>query len=388
MGFLLVFGYSFARPCIDSMFLEHYSASDLPSAWLIVSILSALIIGFYNKFNQRYAILRLYGIISIFCAAILSVLLASYFLGFVPAVFMLYVWKEIYMVVLMETYWSFADIVFSVSTARFTYGMAMAICSLGGILGNLVVGSLASVIGTKWILLFLIFLLLAGLAISYLANSISDEKPKPSKKAPKIDVGLKTLLSSKYLVPLAILACIAQVATGLIDFQFNDMLQENYLNLDRRTEALGYIHATVNIIGIVIQLLMAPILKIFGVANTFLSVPFLLSAMLIGFVLYPTFAIMQVLKIANKALDYSIFRGAKEILYIPLSREEKTQGKGIIDIFMYRLARGMSSLVLMVLVAVNLTDYVIETTLALLLAWFFLALVIGKRYNGLIKSGE
>lgn len=388
MGFLLVFGYAFARPCIDSVFLKHYSSDDLPRAWLLTSLVSALVIAAYNRFNQRYSIMSLYGRASFFWAATLSVLLVAYFWGFTPAIFILYIWKEIYMVVLMETYWSFADIIFSVNKARHTYGVAMAISSFGGVLGNLVVGPFAKAIGTENVLWFLIVFLLLGCLIVVFCHKYGDEKPKNGKGTTDVGVGVKTLLNSKYLVPLAILACIVQMVTGLIDYKFNGMLQENYVNVDARTELLGNLHALINGVSIAIQLAMGPFLRIFGIGNTFKSIPLLLSSAMFCFLLVPHFFIILFVKVANKAFDYSLFRGVKEILYIPLSREEKTQGKGIIDIFMYRLARGFSSLILMAMISLGIASYVIEVSLALAILWLVLAVIIVKRYQKLTSAEE
>lgn len=47
-----------------------------------------------------------------------------------------------------------------------------------------------------------------------------------------------------------------------------------------------------------------------------------------------------VAKSASKIFDYTIFKSSKEILYIPLSYEERTVGKAIVDMFSYRLAKG------------------------------------------------
>jgi len=387
LGFLTVFGYAFARPCIDSIFLEHYSNDDLPAAWLLTSLLSAVVIAIYNRYNQRYAILHLYGATSVICASLLAILLLAYSLGFIPAIFLLYIWKEIYMVVLMETYWSFADIVFSITTAKHNYGWAMAISSLGGVLGNLIVGPFAKQVGTPLALSSLIVFLLMGLGVAYFGRKLADEKPSVKEKN-QIGFGIKVLFSSRYLVPLAILACTVQVITALIDYRFNGMLQENYVNTDVRTEVLGFIHAAVNVIGISIQLFMAVILRVFGIGTTFKSIPFLMSLVMLLFVLLPHFAIMVVVKIANKALDYSLFRGVKEILYIPLTREEKTQGKGLIDIFMYRLARGLSSILLMGMIAVGMASYVMELSLAFSLLWLLLAAIIAQRYRSLVKTAE
>lgn len=382
IGFLLVFGYAFARPCIDSMFLEYYSHDHLPLAWILTSLTSVLVIIIYNKYNQNYAILPLYGYVSLLCAAILLILLSLYFLGFIVSVFLMYIWKEIYMVVLMETYWSYADIVFSMNTAKHTYGLAMAISSLGGVLGNLVVGPTASLIGTKFALCFLLLFLIVGFLISILNRDIADEKP--SNKKTSFDIfGFKILFKSKYLVPLGVLACLVQIFVGLIDYQFNGMLRDAYINTDMRTEIIGQIHATVNFISFVIQLSMGPILRIFGMGATFKAIPMLLMGAVILFLFIPQFSIFIAVKIANKTFDYSLFRGIKEMLYIPLSREEKTQGKGLIDIFIYRLARGLSSALLIAMISVGLASFVMELSLILTFFWLLLAIVIIKRYRSL-----
>jgi AAA family ATP:ADP antiporter len=385
MGFILVFGYAFARTCIDSIFLMHYSSDDLPKAWLLTSLASLVVIAIYNKVNQYYSILSLYGAASLLWAAMLLALLSAYFMGFIPAIFILYVWKEIYMVMLMETYWSYADLTFSVSSARHTYGGAMAICSLGGVLGNLLVGPAARSLGTENVVWWLIGFLVLGFIISFLGRGFGDEKPKNKGKT-DVSLGLKTLFNSKYLVPLAILACTVQMVTGLLDYKFNGLLQENYLNIDARTEILGNLHALINTISISIQLCMGPILRIFGIGNTFKSIPLLLSGAMLFFILVPHFALFLVVKVANKSFDYSLFRGVKEILYIPLSREEKTQGKGIIDIFMYRMARGLSSLILMAMISLGLSAYVMQASLGLALLWFALSFIIVRRYQKLASE--
>ena len=48
--------------------------------------------------------------------------------------------------------------------------------------------------------------------------------------------------------------------------------------------------------------------------------------------------------VAFKCIDYSLFRAAKELLYIPLSYDAKYRTKGIIDVFAYRFGKGAASL--------------------------------------------
>jgi ATP:ADP antiporter, AAA family len=382
LGFLLIFGYALARPCIDSLFLEHFSSNSLPSAWLLTAIFSAFVIAIYNRYNQHYAIFSMYGATSIICAIFLFVLLLGYHLGLVWAIYLLYIWKEIYMVVLMEMYWSYADIVFNTQTARWTYGLAMAVGSLGGVLGNLIIGPFARLVGTEKALWCLIFFLLAGYVVVRLAKKVGDQTPnEKQKKTANIQLGLKTLLNSRYLVPLALLVCLVQVVIGLIDYNFNTMLRESATDTDTRTGLIGQIHAAVNVIAIVLQISTGPILRLIGIGSTFLSIPIVLSGLMFGLVLFHSFPLMMAVKTASKALDYSLFRAIKEILYIPLSREEKTQGKGFIDIFIYRLARGLASLMLLGLIAIGFSHIVMEIAIVLMALWLILALILAKRYS-------
>jgi ATP/ADP translocase len=47
---------------------------------------------------------------------------------------------------------------------------------------------------------------------------------------------------------------------------------------------------------------------------------------------------------AFKTLDYSLFRGAKELVYLPLSFDGRYRTKELIDVFGYRSGKAVSSL--------------------------------------------
>jgi ATP/ADP translocase len=66
---------------------------------------------------------------------------------------------------------------------------------------------------------------------------------------------------------------------------------------------------------------------------------------LIGiFVGFPHLWTMSLLRIFNKAADYSIYRAAKEILYLPFDYEAKNKAKALIDVWMYRFGKTMAGL--------------------------------------------
>ena len=95
-----------------------------------------------------------------------------------------------------------------------------------------------------------------------------------------------------------------------------------------------------------------------------------------------------VAKSASKIFDYTIFKSSKEILYIPLSYEERTVGKAIVDMFSYRLAKGGASLLLMAVIAVGLVGYVGYLSLLLIIVWLIVALALSVRFRRKVSRRE
>ena len=70
--------------------------------------------------------------------------------------------------------------------------------------------------------------------------------------------------------------------------------------------------------------------------------------------IWPTILLIAAARSAAKFLTYSIFKSAKELLYVPLTYDEQTQGKAIIDIMVYRQAKILASILLLPAVGVVL----------------------------------
>jgi ATP/ADP translocase len=109
-----------------------------------------------------------------------------------------------------------------------------------------------------------------------------------------------------------------------------------------------------------------------------LAIPALLGAAVAGYALIPRYAAIAVAKVASKAFDYSLFRAAKEILYIPLGHAERTQGKAFVDMMSYRMAKGATSLMLLGLVALKRPELTLWLTLACIGLWLWITMKLNK----------
>ena len=383
LGYLLIFTYSIARPTMESLFLQKYGAGSLPKVWFITSIVSFIVLWCYNKVNIKFQIIKIFAYLALISLLSYLLFFLSYKNNFNYSIMALYVWKEVYMVVMIEVLWTFADIVLSQSSAKKVFGIFLIATTFGSLSGNLLVGKLAILHGTAAATLLLIPLFILLFFGALFTGKIAGDKVPAAKqqKSSGFMDSLTSVYNSKYLFLLLFIIVCIQIATSLIEYKFSETLVNNYANLDQRTNIFGNIHAAIDIISLILQLLTAPILRIFGVNAILILVPSILFTMASLFIIMPTFNIIMSLKVAAKSLDYSLFRAAKEILYSPLPHIEKTQGKGLIDIFVYRLSKGFSSLLLMAMTSLSalfLTSYLAAIFICF---WLVLTLVISKRYR-------
>lgn len=387
LAFAVLFGYALSRPGIESMFLESYGASSLPSVWVVVALTAIVVVAIYNRAATRYPLGHvMLGSVAVSATALL-VLLSLGRAGVRSADFALYVWKDVHIVLLLEALWSFAHMVFSLRTARWFYGVFCAAGSLGGVTGNLATGALATRWGTDRAL-WLIFAAFAVevVLIVWLARAAGHPAPPHQGEKTSIRDDWQLVSRSRYLGWMVALIGLVQVVITLIDYAFNDAIAAAYPAVDARTEVIGWIYAAIDGGALVLQLGTGLVLRAAGVRFTLLAIPALIGAVVTSFALVPRFALMAVTKIASKVLDYSLFRAAKEMLYLPLSYAEKTRGKAIVDVLTYRVAKAGASLILALMVSTDGVTAVPWVILVLVAAWLVVTRGLTRRYRDL--TGE
>ena len=377
--FLILGSYAMARPATESLFLEFYSYQDLPKVWLAVACGSVLVVVIYNRFSARANLVRLFGAVAAISGGVLGGLLMAGRAEVPGVAFALYVWKDLYIVVLVEIFWSFANVVIPLRHARRFYGLFCVLGSLGGLTGNLLGGAIALRYGsTTSLQLILPILALAWAACLWLSRL--HPVAVVSTGGVRAEGGLRILFQSRYLGLLLALIAVVQVVITLIDYQYNHVLQLAYPDTDERTAVTGRVYATIDFGSLWLQLATARILHRLGVGRTLLLIPLSLACAVGGTLALPRFGAIAVAKVLGKCLDYSLFRAAKELLYIPLTHEEKTQGKAVVDMMTYRVAKGGTSLLLLALGSIGLQGLSVVALVGLGV-WIKLTTSITRRYQ-------
>lgn len=373
-------GYAVARPASESFFLEHCGAERLPWAWIAVALCAFAVTAFYNRYSTNVDLGKLFAVCAFTSLALLVALIGLAHVAPAPAAFALYVWKDVYIVVLVEVFWTFANAHYALGTARWIYGMFLAAGACGGLVGNFGVGPLAKQIGTLNALWLLVpILLITGTASAVAMQGVV--RP-PGQHPTSVADGFARVLRSRYLLLIVALVGVIQLVLTLIDYEFNASVAAAYPNLDERTNIVGQIYGLISVFEVLLQVSSGLVLRYVGVTATLVGIPMMLAASFAFAVAVPVFASTAAAKITSKALDYSLLRATKELLYIPLPYEERAQGKAVIDVLAYRTAKGGVSLLLLVLGAAAATPLVA----GLILAWLGVAWALARRFRGLTQQ--
>ena len=138
--------------------------------------------------------------------------------------------------------------------------------------------------------------------------------------------------------------CSSKVSTVLgIGFQTEMYLA--FPEIDAQTAYAGGFYANMNFYALVFQFLACPLLLwLFSAGSVQIFIPLVHIVMGLIYLLHPSLGTAGMAFMVFKVLDYSIFRASKEVLYIPLSFDARYRVKELIDIFGYRLGKGVISL--------------------------------------------
>ena len=379
---LLFLTYGLARPPVKSLFTEVYGARNMPWAMLAVAGAAIVAAGIYARFAARVRVSRLFFYAATMTAGLFVLLRLAWGAEVPHSLFLLYVLMETYIVVLVESFWSLANLTFNLKSARVAYGMFCAAGSIGAGVAEGLQSKIAGAIGTENVLWLVVpVLLLSGWLCARLMRGNDAIAPRQDKSI-GYGEGWRVVLQSRYLLPLLLIVASSQIVINIVDYQLTDTLETMYpgeARRDQRTGVFGQVYFAINAIALVLQGLTAPIIGALGVTFVLLTVPALVSTTVATLWAMPRLATSAAAMIAAKSLDYSVFRAAKEMLYLPLSFQAKTVGKTFVDMNTYRAAKAVASVLLLALIPLG-KGFVLGAAVAFAGLWIILTLTLVPKY--------
>jgi AAA family ATP:ADP antiporter len=349
---LALMGYEMVRSAASSVFLAQQGANRLPQALMLVPLAMIVLTFTVSWLLRRFGPAPTYAITLLASALVLALASVAARRHVPGSAFVLYVFAQAYIVLIVEQSWAFINSQFSTADGKRWNGVIIATSTVGSVLGGLLTGMLSKRIGSEQIVLCAAALtgaavLLSGRAFRQAGTERTAVDRQPARLADHFAWDL--LRSDPTLGRLALMVIASQSVSVLFDIAFHRSLQLAIPLQDPRTAFLGFFWSGVNAVAFVLQIGLCPwLLRRFALRRILAAIPLLYAIAALAGVFFPLLPVLGAAFFLSKTVDYSVFRATKEVLYIPLPFTARYRAKLTIDALIYRSTKGVASAVLSV----------------------------------------
>ena len=350
-AFFLLIGYELIRPVSSSLFIEAYTSKNLPLVMFLSPIGTFGMLYFYGWVLSLVGAKRALFMTSLLSGLAIALCYMAIVAGVKPATGLLYILRESYIVLLIEQYWSFINSTLRVDEARKMNGPICGIASVGAMCGGWLTANYSVLFGSANLLIIAALTLLPAGAMAALAYHLGGE-PAPAEHEKDVrqtgHLALGLLKGQRGLTALLFIIIMTQVVSTVLDLRFSGLLELAMPDRDARTAYLGQFYVMLNVWAFGFQFVGSPLLMRFAplrLVHFGIPVVHLISCVLLF--INPTLGVCAAAYMQFKVLDYSLFRAAKETIYIPFSYNVRYRVKEFIDSFVYRASKGGTSLLVM-----------------------------------------
>jgi AAA family ATP:ADP antiporter len=383
-------GYEFMRSASTVLFKNAYGSENLP---LVMAAMPFVVFGTVWAYGHILTALGPHRTLIVTSLGSGMLILACYFMlltGSKAVTPILFLIKEVYIVLLIEQYWSYINSSVSSKTARRVNGPVTGVAGLGSAAGGILVGLTVTDLGTETMILLGALALLPSALVAHLTYKTHGEPEVPQVENVKSHMGWRWLKENPTLFYLLMIVLSTQVVSAVLDFKFQDLLSIEYAGRqDEETAFQGWFWATLNTSSVVLQFVAAPILlSLVSLRLIHIMMPIIHITAITIAIMEPSVLTVGVAFALFKAFDYSIFRAAKEVLYVPLSYDERYRAKEIIDVFGYRTGKGASSVVIVALqrLGVAMSNYYLAVAFCAVAVWLALIFPLTRRAKAILEE--
>ena len=370
-------GYEFIRSASTVLFKSAYGAESLPLVMAAMPVVVFLGVALYGRILSALGPRRTLLVTSLGSGLLIFTCYLLVVSGSKVVTPFLYLIKELYIVLLIEQYWSYINSSLAPDTAKKLNGPITGIAGFGGALGGTLVGMTASEWGTEAMLLFASVSVIPAALVSNLTYRLHGEPEVPTLvESSAGHMGWHWFKGNPTLTYLLVIVLISQLVAAVLDLKFQGLLSIQFAgNPDEETAFQGWFFGTLNTSVLLLQFIIAPVLmSLVALRWVHILMP-LIHVTAIGLaIVEPTVFSVGLAFFLFKAFDYSVFRAAKEVLYVPLGFDERYRAKQIIDVFGYRTGKGASSVVIVLLqrAGVLMSNYYLAAGFIATVVWLVL----------------
>lgn len=349
--FFMWSGYFAVRPVRETIGTI-IGRDKLADIWIITSIVSVLIIPVYGaivaRFRRSVFLPWAYGIVAI-VLVITGLSLRGDVINMAAGKFF-YVFISVVNLFLLSVFWSFLLELFDRQQTKRLFGVIAAGGSAGALCGPLVSDLAVGFIGNSGVLFFGAALFVAAIFCQRILLGVWSGRTDATNKAEDRPLGgnpfagVTLILRSPYVLGIALFVVFISCVNTLLYFEQLRLVEEQFPDLANRTQIFARFDWIVQSLTVLSQVfLTGRIADKFGVKTLITFVPVIMIFAFGALAMSGAFAVLTVVVILRRAMEYAFVRPGREMLWSPLDKETKYKAKNTVDVPVYRGADALSA---------------------------------------------
>jgi AAA family ATP:ADP antiporter len=403
--FLLMVGYYVLKTVREPLILAEGGAELTSYAAAVQAVLLMGFVPLYGWFSGKVDRRRLMVGVTLFFVVCLELFWLGGFAGLPHLGFVFFVWLGIFNMSMPAQFWSYANDVYTRAQGERLFPVIYLGASVGSPLGAKVAGEMfGQGVGPYALMQVSAVLLLAHMALYVVIDRRVTRAPREAAApaAPREALGgpggFTLILRSGYLrllVAMLILFSIVNTTGEYIIRRSVKAVADGLASDEARQSFIGSFYGDyffwVNVSAVLLQAFVASrLVKHAGIAGAVLALP-LVSLGAYGLIAAgATFATVRWAKTAENATDYSIMNTARQLLWLPTSREEKYKAKQAADTFFVRIGDMVSAGVVFAgttWLGLDVMGFA-WTNVAVVALWILVALALIRRNRALAQQQQ
>lgn len=335
------------RTAADTLFLSHFSPSQLSMMYLPQSLTLLLAGVLYQKVCKQVRIDQLCTFITLGTAGLSlgTRMLAE--LGYNELFMVTYVAYDLFNFLMIVSFWQFATSVMDQRKAKKLINWVGSGTLVGGIVSGFGLKWLVQPLGTlNLILVYSSLQLVCFILVRVLISRVTDRRgtfaigASPSKakqtkgggKPSAAQAGKDGLIQQvPHLKYLAVIALTITISLTYADYQFKLILRGS-LQDEALAGFMGSFYGFAGILALAVQLfLTGKVISSYGVRTSLLLLPAALLAGSAGLLAAPIVALAIVLKGSDKVFGDTIYSSVSQLVMFPIPPEYRARAKGFLD---------------------------------------------------------
>jgi len=338
--FLLLTAYYMIRPVRDSLAaglprgeIQHLALIVFGVMLAVVPLFGALV----ARLRRRVLVPLSYAFFTTNLLVFAWVFLDQSALLWAGRVF--YIWITIFNLFVVSVFWSFMTDTWNREQSGRLFGIVAAGGSLGGLAGPVLTTGIVERLGLSAVTLVSAVILSGVLACILWLVRESRGAALPAEEAPVgggLLAGLTLLLRTPFLLGIAALVLLSSVAGMIAYNEIARMVKATYATPEARTVFFSTWDFVINLTALVLAFLFSRVSKRLGVAGTLVLCAVLGTVSFVFVVFAPTLLMLAQTNCARRAVEFGMFKPARDSLYGVADAESRYKAKNAIDTAVYR----------------------------------------------------